>query len=134
VIEITISILALYLYLSLFVIIAISIYGIVVKKNIIKKIIALTILGDTVNTLLILIGYRFHPSPKPPVIPTLKPSIDFLKIFINQSVDPIPQALVITAIVINLAITAFLVFIAIWFYNHYKTIEFGSKRSRGEEV
>lgn len=113
-----------YIYAVAISIIGITIYGVVVKTNIIKKIISLTILGDTANLLIIFLGYRLIPLPKPPILPSINPSIEELSEFIRSSVDPLPQALVITAIVINVAIVAFLTFLAIQVYNHYGTLEY----------
>ncbi|RLG84378.1 MAG: Na+/H+ antiporter subunit C, partial [Thermoprotei archaeon] len=42
---------------------------------------------------------------------------------LSRSVDPLPQALVITAIVINMAVTLFIVFIAIQTYRLYGTLD-----------
>ncbi len=90
---------------------AIAIYGLFAKPNLVKKIIALTIFGDSVNSIAILIGYRLTKGlgqPVPPVITKLPPSHSFVEKMVSTSVDPLPQALVLTAIVINLAITVFL--------------------------
>ena len=40
-----------------------------------------------------------------------------------MSVDPLPQALVLTAIVIGLAVTLFLVFLTLQAYRLYKTTD-----------
>lgn len=116
--------LIIYVYSLIIIIIAVTIYGIVVKTNIIKKIIAFTILGDTANILIIFLAFRLIPLPKPPILPSLSPTIEELKKFMKLSVDPLPQALVITAIVINLAVIAFLTFLAIQLYRHYGTLEY----------
>ncbi|RLG81275.1 MAG: Na+/H+ antiporter subunit C [Thermoprotei archaeon] len=116
--------------------ITISLYGVIVKPNIIKKIIALTILGDTANVLIIFLAYRLIPFPKPPILPSLKPSEEALSSFMKSSVDPLPQALVITAIVINVAVIAFLVILAIQVFKQYHTLEYDEiiKLKRGEQV
>ncbi len=103
---------------------AVSIYGVLAKRNVIKKIISLTILGDTVNTVAILIGYRLYRHVIPAILPTLHPRESTIKLFASSAVDPIPQVLVITAIVINLAVTAFLTFLAIQAYRLYGTLEY----------
>ena len=117
-------IVVLYLYAALFVVFGISVYGVVVKPHIVKKLIALSILGDTANTLIILLGYRTLPKPWPPVFPELKPSLELIEEFTKLSVDPLPQVLVITAIVINMAVTALLAFLAIQVYRLYGTLDF----------
>lgn len=115
--------LSMYCFAALFVIAATSLYGLIVKPNLIKKIIALTILGDTFNLAIILLGYRVIQFPKPPVLPTLQPTINDLRKFLNFSVDPLPQALVITAIVINLAVISFLTVLTIQAYRLKHTLD-----------
>lgn len=113
---------------------AVGVYGVLAKRNIIKKVIALTIVGDTANTFAILLGFRVSANVAPPVLPTLSPSRGVLMRFAEVAVDPLPQALVITAIVINLAITAFLLFLAVRVYSLYGTLDYGKITSirRGE--
>ncbi|MEM1701801.1 MAG: NADH-quinone oxidoreductase subunit K, partial [Desulfurococcaceae archaeon] len=74
--------------------IAISIYGIFLRPNYIKKIIALTIFSDSANVFAIYIGYRRwvdNINPRPPVLTT--PSPEALSYFTQVAVDPLPQAL-----------------------------------------
>lgn len=120
-----------YLYtvlvLSMFVNLGISLYGVFYKPSLIKKIIALTILSDTANTFAIIIGYRRWVSPesplKPPVLTILSPTKEDIKAFVQSTVDPLPQALVLTAIVIGLAVTLFLVFLTLQAYRLYGTTD-----------
>lgn len=118
---------------SLFVNVAIAIYGVFFKPHYVKKVIALTILSDTANTFAIYMGYRrwtgTGPS-RPPVLPVLKE--EALEEFVKRSVDPLPQALVLTAIVIGLAVTLFLVFLGYVLYAHYGTLDMREiRRLRG---
>ncbi|MEM4786273.1 MAG: sodium:proton antiporter, partial [Desulfurococcaceae archaeon] len=54
------------------------------------------------------------------------------KEFIKRSVDPLPQALVLTAIVIGLAVTLFLVFLTLQIYRTYGTLDIREiRRLRG---
>jgi multicomponent Na+:H+ antiporter subunit C len=101
---------------------AISIYGIVARPSLAKKIISLTILGDSLNVLAIFIGFRVFSIP-----PELVSEIE-LERFVGLAVDPLPQALVLTAIVIGLAVTLFLVFLALQVYRLYGTLD--SRRIR----
>jgi len=114
------QLLRLYGYVVLLVIIVISLYGIIRGPSLIKKLIALTILGDTANALIIFLGFRFG-EQYPPVLPTLKPTAADIAWFTSVAVDPVPQCLVITAIVINMAITMFLAFLIIQVYRLYGT-------------
>ncbi|MEM0232908.1 MAG: sodium:proton antiporter [Candidatus Nezhaarchaeales archaeon] len=112
--------LQLYGYLALMVIMVISLYGIVRGASLIKKLIALTIFGDTANALIIFLGFKFG-EIYPPVLPTLKPTLEDIAWFVSTAVDPVPQCLVITAVVINMAITMFLAFLVIQIYRLYGT-------------
>ncbi|MEM2024962.1 MAG: sodium:proton antiporter [Desulfurococcaceae archaeon] len=103
----------------------ISLYGIFFKPHYTKKVIALTILSDSVNTFAIYLGYRrwtSETSPRPPVL-TSEPTPWAVFNFVRQAVDPLPQALVLTAIVIGLAVTLFLIFLGYIMYTHYKTLD-----------
>lgn len=103
------------------IILIISIYGIVKKPNLVKKLIALTILGDTVNVFVIFIGYRLIYPVIPPVLPTLERSA--INEFTQQAVDPLPQALVLTAVVIGLAINCLIAFAIVQIYRLYGTVD-----------
>lgn len=115
------------LLFSLFFNVGISLYGIFARPSLIKKIIALTIFSDTANVLAIIVGYRGWPSPEqppiPPVITSTEPTSEDLIRFINRAVDPLPQALVLTAIVIGLAVTLFLIFLTLQVYRLYGTTD-----------
>lgn len=116
------------LMVSMIVNLAIALYGIFFRPHLVKKIIALTILGDTANTIALIVGYRRWPSPttpsRPPILVSWKnaTTADVEK-FAATAVDPLPQALVLTAIVIGLAVTLFLVFLALQLYRHYGTLD-----------
>jgi len=110
--------------LTLFMIIAtlgLSIYGIVRKPNLVKKLIALTILSDTVNLFAIYIGYRVIYPVAPPVLFSL--DLDALKSFTATAVDPLPQALVLTAVVIGMAVNCLIAFAIIQIYRIYGTVD-----------
>ncbi len=99
-------ILAVFLFL-------IGIYGVVVKRNLIKIVIGIAIMEYSVNLFLILIGYVKDGTA--PIITDQVSEIVF--------VDPLPQAMVLTAIVIGLATTALLLAIAIRIYKKYGTFD-----------
>ncbi|MEM1526036.1 MAG: sodium:proton antiporter [Ignisphaera sp.] len=110
--------------LSMIVNIGLSLYGVFIRPSLIKKIIALTIFSDTINLLAILIGFRYAtPNPLPPILTTIPPSPKDIEIFVSKAVDPVPQALVLTAIVIGLAVTLFLIFVTIQIYRIYGTTD-----------
>lgn len=92
---------------------AIGLYGVLRKRNLIKIIIGLVIIEYAVHLLFILIGYRTGGRS-----PILAPDQGVLNI-----VDPLPQALVLTAIVIGLAVTALVVSLAMRIYDRYGTFD-----------
>jgi len=100
-------------YLSCIVLLLIGIYCIAVKKNLIKIIIGIGITEYAVNLFLVVIGYRTGGTA--PIIKSVGEKVIY--------VDPLPQALVLTAIVIGLATTAMMVAIAMRIYDRYGTFD-----------
>jgi len=92
----------------------IAIYGIVYRRSLIKKLIALTILGDTVFIAVIFSGFYFTHPIVPPVYP--EPSDVYVDVLAKHASDPLPQALVLTGIVIGLAVNALIAFGIIQLY------------------
>jgi len=110
--------------LSMIINVGLSLYGIFARPSLVKKIIALTIFSDTVNLLAVLIGFRYaEPNPIPPVLVSIPPRPEDVELFVAKAVDPVPQALVLTAIVIGLAVTLFLIFITTQIYRIYGTTD-----------
>ncbi len=103
-----------YLFGTVFV--AIGIYCLVMKRNIIKKVMGLGIITAGIHLLLITMGYREGSIP-----PIVTP--ENILIFSQYSVDPLPQALVLTSIVIDLSITALALSMAIVIYEKNKTLD-----------
>lgn len=95
----------------------IGLYGVVVKRNLIKIIISLVIMETAINVFIIMIGYRSG-GMAPIMQQTMAPEV-----FVRTSVDPVPQALVLTAIVIGLGVTAMTVSIAMRLYERYGTYD-----------
>jgi len=106
---------------SLLATLIISVYGIVAKPNLVKKLIALTIFSDTANVLVVLLGYRVIYPVKPPILPELSKSA--VGDFVKTAVDPLPQALVITAVVIGMAVNILIAFAIIQIYRIYGTLD-----------
>lgn len=101
-------------YIASISLILIGIYAVLTKKNLIKIVLGLSMIESGVNILLISIGY-IHGKTAPIFSnPSMKAS---------QMVDPVPQALVLTAIVIGLAVTAMALAIVVRLYDHHKTLD-----------
>ena len=88
----------LFNYIASFFLIVLGLYCIVVKYNLVKTVIGLSILDYGVNLLIITIG--FNPGGTAPIFTQgeITPASYF--------VDPIPQALTLTSIVIGACVTA----------------------------
>lgn len=101
------------IYLLSILLFGIGLYGVLVKKNLIKMIIGLTIMEYALFLLFASLGYRKGATA--PIITKGLEGVTF--------VDPLPQALVLTAIVIGLATTALVVSIAVRIYEKYGTFD-----------
>jgi multicomponent Na+:H+ antiporter subunit C len=110
------------LYILCLVLFCIGLYGVLRKRNLVKIIIGLGIIQYSVNLFLILLGYRYHG----------RAPIDAKDQLILNMVDPLPQALVLTSIVIGLGVMALVISIAVRIYDKYGTFDITKiKRLRG---
>ena len=100
-------------YIGAFGLILVGLYIILVKHNLIKVIIGLGILDTGVNLFLISIGY---------INKGTAPIFSRSDIDSERMVDPVPQALVLTAIVIGVAVLALALSLTIRLYQHYGTL------------
>lgn len=110
------------LYFLCLVLFCVGLYGVLRKRNIVKIIIGLAIIEYSMNLFFVLLGYRFHG----------RAPIDAQGQAILNMVDPLPQALVLTSIVIGLGVTALIISIAIRIYEKYGTFDITKiKRLKG---
>jgi multisubunit Na+/H+ antiporter MnhC subunit len=100
-------------YFLSFILLLIGLYCILVKKNLLKIIVGLVIVEYAVNLFLVVIGYKSEGHA--PIINLSAPEWLY--------VDPLPQALVLTSIVIGLAVLTMVVAIAIRIYERYGTFD-----------
>ncbi|MBN1108070.1 MAG: cation:proton antiporter subunit C [Bacteroidales bacterium] len=100
-------------YLLCFILFLVGLYGIITRRNLVKIVISLSIMEFSVFLFLALIGYVEGGSA--PIIDPATPG--------GIYVDPLPQAMVLTAIVIGLATTAMLMSVIIRIYRKYKTLD-----------
>lgn len=96
-----------YLIILLFLI---GIWGMIKKDNLIKKVIALNILNSSMVILFVYLGSKTG-STAPIMFEGIK-----------DIVDPLPQALMLTAIVIGISLTALALAFVFKIYAHYKTL------------
>jgi len=100
-------------YFLCLVLFSIGLYCMLRKRNLIKIIIGIIIMEYAVNLFFVLIGYRMH--GRAPIHADDQTIVNM--------VDPLPQALVLTSIVIGLAVTALIASIAIRVYEKYGTFD-----------
>ena len=101
-------------YIASALLIGIGLYGMMFKRNLVKMIIGLDFIETGVNLLIIDLCYVNGRTAPIFSLPQLKPS---------QMVDPIPQALVLTAIVIGVAVLAMALSIIVRIYEKHKTMD-----------
>ncbi|MBN2258924.1 MAG: cation:proton antiporter subunit C [Clostridiales bacterium] len=95
-----------------------SIVGLGVSKNIIKSIMFLNLLQA--NIILLFISFNYHEELVPPI---------FNGNLENFS-DPLPQALMITAIVIGASVTALALMFSIKIFHHFGSLEWDIIKKR----
>ena len=106
-------------FLTVVALIAIGMYAMLFKKNLIKIAIGLTIVESGVNLFLISLGYR--EGGIAPIFTNLPPGMSPEEIP-EKMVLPVPQALTLTSIVIGVAVLALILSLAIRIYRHYGTL------------
>jgi multicomponent Na+:H+ antiporter subunit C len=96
--------------------ILIGLYAVLVKKHLTKIVIGLSIIDSGVHLLFIAVGFI-----KGGTAPIFSPKGIELVDKGTQMVDPVPQALVLTAIVIGFGVTAVALSLVIRLYRHHNT-------------
>jgi len=99
-------------YAAAMILFSIGLYTLIMRRNIIKKVIGLNIMEAAVFFFLVSVGY-------------LKEGIAAIVVQgaeSSQMVNPIPQALVLTGIVIAVSINALSLSLALKLYKHYGTL------------
>jgi len=112
------------LYALCFLLFIIGLYCAVVKKNIVKIAIGILIMEYAVNLFLVMLGFRSGGAA--PIIGREQVGPVTGRVtaaFIDSCVDPLPQALVLTAIVISLGSLALMISICIRIYEKYGTFD-----------
>ena len=97
--------------------VAVGVYGVLSKTNVVKIVLGLLVIEHGVRLMLIAVGYREGGVP-----PILAAGADATALT-AAAVDPLPQALVLTALVIGLAVLALLVALCVRLYERYGTFD-----------
>jgi multicomponent Na+:H+ antiporter subunit C len=109
-----------------FVLLAIGIYAMVAKKNVVKIIVGLAVTEYAVNLFFVVLGWR-HQGVVPILgqdqTTTVGGTVQASQAFLEHAVDPLPQALVLTGIVVGLSVLALSVALGIRIYQKYGTFD-----------
>jgi len=100
-------------YLLCFILFLVGLYGVITRRNLIKIVISISIMEFSVFLFFGLLGYI--DGGVAPIVNPAEPN--------QVYVDPLPQSLVLTAIVIGLATIAMLMAVVVRLYNKYKTFD-----------
>ncbi|MFP4057040.1 MAG: sodium:proton antiporter [Candidatus Brocadiia bacterium] len=114
-------------YLLAIVLLAIGVYAVACKRNLIKVIIGVMIAEYAVNLFLILTGYRFG-GRAPIRTEGMGSGETASRAFAAGAVDPLPQALILTSIVIGLGLVALMAAMAIRLHEKYGTFDVSEMR------
>ena len=96
--------------------ILIGLWGILTQRNIIRMIIGFSLLDTGIHMVMVSIGYVTGGTA--PIINDAVPMAEAA----SRIVDPVPSALVLTAIVIGLGVTAVMLSFAVRMYRERKTL------------
>ena len=97
----------------------------IMQRRIIQVVLGMSVLSHAANLMIVASGWVGD--GKAPIVPKKE---GFLDPFLY--VDPLPQAMVLTAIVISLAVTAFLLALALFAYRRFGTDDIDKiRRLRG---
>ncbi len=112
------------LYALCFLLFTTGLYCAVVKKNMVKIVLGILVMEYAVNLFLIMLGYRA--GGVAPIVSNedvVEAGGNLSSMFVGKCVDPLPQALVLTAIVISLGSLALMISICIRTYEKYETFD-----------
>ena len=102
------------IFYTSFALIIIGLWAVITRRNIFRIIIGFTIFDTGINTLIVALGYL-----KGGTAPIMNKAVAGVTNF----VDPLPQALVLTSIVIGLGVTALMLVYAVKLYGKKKILE-----------
>ena len=100
-----------------FLLILIGLYGALTHRNLLRMIVAFTVSNTGVNLVLVAVGYIG--GREAPIIDDSLPAGEA----VARMIDPLPQALVLTAIVIGLGITALMLAYAYKIHMHKGSLD-----------
>lgn len=105
-----------------FMLILLGLYGLLTNRNILRMVVSLSVANTGVNLVLVAVGYiRGRTAP---ILDAAVPHVDAA----NRIIDPLPQALVLTAIVIGVGVTALMLAYVLKLYETKGSLDIGKCR------
>jgi len=105
-----------------FILILMGLYGALTNRNILRIIVSFSVANTGVNLVLVAVGYMRGRTA--PILDEAVPMADAA----TRIIDPLPQALVLTAIVIGLGVTALMLTYAYKLYEEKGTLDISKCR------
>lgn len=105
-----------------FILILMGLYGALTNRNILRIIVSFTVADTGVNLVLVAVGYMHGRTA-----PILDKAVSAAEA-VTRIIDPVPQALVLTAIVIGLGITAMMLTYAYKLHEEKGTLDISKCR------
>jgi multicomponent Na+:H+ antiporter subunit C len=106
----------------------ISFFGILISDHVVKSIVLVTLMQTSVILLWLGIGARLGAAPP------LFPGVEYIDPYIMEGVaDPLPQALMLTAIIIGIAVTAVNITVLNALFRRYKVLDWATMQQKAEE-
>jgi len=105
-----------------FILILMGLYGALTNRNILRIIVSFTVANTGVNLVLVSVGYMHGRTA--PILDGAVPVAEAAK----RIIDPLPQALVLTAIVIGVGVTALMLTYAFNLYESKGTLDISKCR------
>ncbi len=100
-----------------FLLILIGFYGALTHRNLLRMIVAFTVADTGVNVVIVSVGHMRGRSA--PILDRAVAAADA----VQRIIDPVPQALVLTAIVIGVGVTALMLAYAWRIYRQHRTLD-----------
>jgi multicomponent Na+:H+ antiporter subunit C len=100
-----------------FILILIGFYGVLINRNLLRMIVAFTVADSGVN--LVILGVGYMSGRTAPILDAAVPAAEAAA----RIIDPVPQSLVLTAIVIGVGVTALMLAYAYRLYEKKQSLD-----------
>jgi multicomponent Na+:H+ antiporter subunit C len=105
-----------YAYWFCFLLLTIGLYGVIVKRNLVKKVIGLSIFQSAIILFFIIAAYKDNST-----VPILDPRVEVSNA--DAYINPLPHTLMLTAIVVGVATLGVAFALLIRIYGKYATLD-----------